>query len=241
MPDLRASIFNVEDETLYTFEQLLNKMYEHNATLQQRYEGDIIAFIILRDIWLLLVSNRIEMTIAPLKEAKYPIRTSLVNLLLANVRFQQHRKITVNDPFISLLFAIVYLEFLNKWVFKKINRNHILAYYLKELRSFYKHSIQQLHIVILKVKSIPRDIALYERSFAKELSMVSKVKYSEFQYEFLRAEQTLTKLQHVVSCKNHILNRRRLIPEHLSDLFSIFYARCPEMLKMNGLLKELQE
>lgn len=131
------------------------------------------------------------------------------------------------DNKIALLYAVIYIEHISKWILLRANMNDLLGYNLQVVMKFYKKSVQHMQNVLLRKIVIPRHVALSEFRLAREIDFLATTKYSELQYEFDLIKHTIQKLSSVVSCKNHLLKKRTLLTTHLSDLFSIFYARNP--------------
>lgn len=230
IPNPEVSMYLMNDEEVHQFDQLFSELIQFNKTLYYKFSFNSHAVAILRDIWCMFYKpNYLEFILAPNKN-KYPLRMIYINLLKKFDLFKEMQKHSSGDAKIALLYAVIYIEHMSKWVLTKANTKDLLRYNLKVVVDFYKQSEVHIQNILQRNFAIPRQVALSEFRLARGIHFLSITKYSELRYEFALFKHTVHKLSLVVSCRNHLTNKRMLLTTYLSDLFSIFYARNPHFL-----------
>ena len=72
---------------------------------------------------------------------RYPMCYLYVMMLLASedVKTVLHR--TRSDEQLSLLYAIIYIEYFNEWLKQKVSTSQLLKYHLRIITSFYQEAV----------------------------------------------------------------------------------------------------
>ena len=209
------------------FKMLFKQIIDHNQTLKERFGGDRQSIIIIRDIWFLLLHEKATEQNFEAKCKRYPMCYLYIRTLLASedVKAILHR--TRNDEQLSLLYAIIYIEYFNEWLKQKVSTSQLLKYHLRIIDFFYQETVLNFPNFFNDELIIPRHVVFSEIGLASEVKYLSSTKYCELKMKLHDAFRSIKKIENVISCKNHISKKRILLPQHLSDLFSIFYARTP--------------
>ena len=103
----------------------------------------------------------------------------------------------------------------------------MLKYHLRIINSFYQETVLNFAEFLNEELIIPRHVVFSEKGLVSEVKYLSSTKYCELKMKLHDAFRSIKKIENVISCKNHISKKRILLPQHLADLFSIFYARTP--------------
>ena len=209
------------------FKMLFEQIIDHNQTLKERFGRDHQSIMIIRDIWFLLLHEKATEQNFEVKCKRYPMCYLYVMVLLASedVKAILHR--TRNDEQLSLLYAIIYIEYFNEWLKQKVSTSQLLKYHLRIINSFYQETVLNFAEFLNEELIIPRHVVFSEIGLASEVKYLSSTKYCELKMKLHDAFRSIKKIENVISCKNHISKKRILLPQHLADLFSIFYARTP--------------
>ena len=205
------------------FKKLFEQIVDHNKTFKERFEGNHQSIVIIRDIWFLLLHEKATEQNFEVKCKRYPMCYLYVMILLANEDMKAILHRTRNDEQLSLLYAIIYIEYFNEWLKQKVSASQLLTYYLRIINSFYQETV----VTLTEKLIIPRHVVFSERGLVSELKYLSSVKSCELKAKLHDAFRSIKNIENVISCKNHISKKRTLLPQHLADLFSIFYARGP--------------
>ena len=207
------------------FKALFEQILDYNETLKERFSGDHQSIIIIRDIWFLLFNNKATEQDFKKKCKRYPMCYLYVMILLSSKDIKSVLQRTRNDAQLSLLYAIIYIEYFNDWLRKKVSTSQLLKYHLRIINVFYQETVLNFTGFLNQELILPRYVVFSELGLAREIKYLSYTKYCELKLKLHDAFQSMKKIENVISCKNHILKKRILLPQHLADLFSIFYAR----------------
>ena len=231
----KVNLFLFKNNTLFqltmcqhnTFKTLFEQILQYNQTLKAKFKEDHQSIIVIRDIWFLLFHEKAIEKRNEMACKCYPLRYLYITILLASEDFKAVQQKTRNDEQLALLFAIIYIEHFNKWLKLKVSASELLTYHLRIINSFYQEMMLNFDQYLTSPLVIPRHVVFSEISFANEIKYVSLTKYCELKMWLHDAFRSIKKIENVISCKNHILKKRALLPHQLADLFSIFYARAP--------------
>ena len=158
------------------FKKLFEQIVDHNQTLKERFGGNHQSIIIIRDIWFLLLHEKAMEQNVEVKCKRYPICYLYVRTLLASedVKAILHR--TRNDEQLSLLYAIIYIEYFNEWLKQKVSTSQLLKYHLRIIDFFYRETVLNFANFFNEVLIIPRHVVFSEIGLASEVKYLSSTK-----------------------------------------------------------------
>lgn len=116
---LEGPLLLVSDEDILLFEQLIQPIVEFKLVECQLALSTRKSISTIRDIWLALYKDSEKIFINTEQAMLYPIRLVLFELVSTEEYFKRLAEKSRGDECLSLLYAIIYLQFVMQWLNEK--------------------------------------------------------------------------------------------------------------------------
>lgn len=175
------------------FKKLFEQIVDYNQTLKERFGGNHQSIMIIRDIWFLLLHEKAMEQNLKVKCKRYPMCYLYVMILLASEDVKAILYRTRNDEQLSLLYAIIYIEYFDEWLKQKVSASQLLTYYLRMINAFYQETVVNFAELLNEELIIPRHVVFSEISLASEVKYLSFVKSCELKVKLHDAFRSIKK------------------------------------------------
>lgn len=170
--DKADCMFLISDETMYQFQQLIDKLNLFTLILllsEESYQRSVIIF----DIWYLLSTEEIDRISNPENTMIYPIRKFLLDKIKT---FQIKRYIQLalyeNEKLAFICAIYVYLK-QEQFLKEKLAENEEMAVNFQALKNFGGKSLRPyFDAKYIEVENYPQQLALLQSTILKELQEI---------------------------------------------------------------------
>src|SRR5690606_1911696 len=170
--DKADCMFLISDETMYQFQQLIDKLNLFTLILplsEESYQRSVIIF----DIWYLLSTEEIDRIPNPENTMIYPIRKFLLDKIKT---FQIKRYIQLalyeNEKLAFICAIYVYLK-QEQFLKEKLAENEEMAVNFQALKNFGGKSLRPyFDAKYIEVENYPQQLALLQSTILKELQEI---------------------------------------------------------------------
>ncbi|MFJ7950045.1 hypothetical protein ACIQZG_00795 [Lysinibacillus sp. NPDC096418] len=220
LKQLEEPLLIINDQDVLLFQQLIQPVVEFKLVECRLALSSRKSISLVRDIWLSLYKDSDKLIINSEHAMLYPIRLILFELVLKGDHFKRLADKSRGDECLSLLYAIIYMQFVIKWLKEKFQDNEQICDSMKILfPAEENYRGEDNHLTISREKTIAQ--ALIVKSIRLEVQNNPQ----EFSSLLFQTYNLIEYLHEEASIKSGVKTTALPSMRNVAEVLNTFYEK----------------
>lgn len=216
---LEEPLLLISDEDILLFQQLMKPILDFQLVECHFALSTKKSISLIRDIWLAMYKDRDKLFINSEHAMLYPIRLLLFELVSEEEYFKRLAKKSRDDECLSLLYAIIYLQFVLQWLEERFRGNKQICTYMKVLFPTTEDDKEDDYLTISREKTVAQALIVKAIRFEVQNNM------QEFSSLLFQTYNSIEYLHEKMKNKNDIGTRVLPSMRNVADILNTFYSQ----------------
>lgn len=218
--DLEEPLLLISNEDVLLFQQLMQPVIEFKLVECQLALSTRKSISTIRDIWLALYKDSQTIVINNEQAMLYPIRLLLFELVSKEEYFKREAEKSRGDECLSLLYAIIYMQFVMQWIKEKFQGQQQICDSMKVVFApTYEQRPEDNHLTISKEKKLAQAVIV------KSIRFEVQNNQQEFSSLLFQTYNLIEYLHEKACCKSEVNTRKLPSMRNVAELLNTFYSK----------------